>query len=80
MASLYINNNGSNKQLNNAYGNINGNSKEIFNKLAYLSSITAGSIVKFNTTLSGTNKLTDFIVLGPSYNNDNCIIITKILV
>ena len=30
IASLYINNNGSNKGLSNAYGNINGTSKEIF--------------------------------------------------
>ena len=79
MAALYINNNGSNKALNNAYGNINGNSKEIFKKFAYLSSITAGSIIKFNTTLSGSNNLTDFIVLGTSYNNDTILLLQRYL-
>ena len=35
IASLYINNSGSNKILNNAYANINGTSKEIFEKIPY---------------------------------------------
>ena len=77
LTSLYINKDGSSKALSNAYGNINGSSKEIFNLGTPLVDISIGSIVKFNTTLSGTNKLTDFIVLGTSYNNDTILLLQR---
>ena len=35
IASLYINNDGTNKQLNNAYANINGSKKEIYGRISY---------------------------------------------
>ena len=77
LTSLYVNKDGSNKQLNNAYANINGSSKEIFKSFLLLGNVSAGSIVKFNTTLSGTNKLTDFIVLGPSKVGDTILLLQR---
>lgn len=44
-----------------------------------ISEITAGSIVCFNTTLSGTDKSTDFIVLGPSKAGDSILLLQKYL-
>ena len=44
-----------------------------------ISEITPGSIVCFNTTLSGTDKSTDFIVLGPSEAEDSILLLQKYL-
>lgn len=42
-----------------------------------ISEITPGSIVCFNTTLSGTDKSTDFIVLGLSKTGDSILLLQK---
>lgn len=42
-----------------------------------ISEITAGSIVWFNTTLSGSDKSTPFIVLGPSKAGDSILLLQK---
>lgn len=42
-----------------------------------ISELTPGSIVCFNTTLSGTDKSTDFIVLGQSEADDSILLLQK---
>lgn len=44
-----------------------------------ISEITPGSIVCFNTTLSGSDKTTPFIVLGPSKQGNSILLLQKYL-
>ena len=77
--SLLTNINGSSKNVDSAYGNISGTSKQIFQSYVLLSNISAGSIVQFNTTLSGTNQPTEFIVLGESNAKNTILLLQKYL-
>ena len=77
--SLLTNINGSSKNVDSAYANISGTSKQIFQSYVLLSNISAGSIVQFNTTLSGTNQPTEFIVLGESNAKNTILLLQKYL-
>ena len=77
LTSLYINKDGSNKALNNVYANINSSSKEIFSSGTPISQIAPGTIISFDTSLSGSMVSTDFIVLGPSQAKDTTLILQK---
>lgn len=80
ISSLTCNHNNSSKDLTAAYTNVNNVSQKIFpeeQRLVRLSELTPGRIISFDTTLSGTNKSTDFIVLGPSKQGDTILCLQR---
>lgn len=80
ISKLYDNINAAKKTNSAAYANINNSSKKIFPEevqLVRLSELTPGRIISFDTTLSGTNKSTDFIVLGPSKQGDTILCLQR---
>lgn len=80
ISKLYDNINAAKKANSAAYANINNSSKKIFpeeEQLVRLSELTPGRIISFDTTLSGTNKSTDFIVLGPSKQGDTILCLQR---
>lgn len=80
ISSLTCNYKNSSKDLAAAYTNINNISQKIFpeeEQLVRLSELTPGRIISFDTTLSGTNKSTDFIVLGPSKQGDTILCLQR---
>ncbi len=79
-SSLTSNLNGASKPLDSAYTNINNVQSKIFpeeQQLVRLSELTPGRIICFDTTLSGINKKTDFIVLGPSKEGDTILCLQR---
>lgn len=80
ISKLYDNINAAKKANSAAYANINNSSKKIFpeeEQLVRLSELTPGRIISFDTTLSGTNKSTDFIVLGPSKQGNTILCLQR---
>lgn len=80
ISKLYDNINAAKKANSAVYANINNSSKKIFpeeEQLVRLSELTPGRIISFDTTLSGTNKSTDFIVLGPSKQGDTILCLQR---
>lgn len=77
LPSLLTNINGSSTSLTSAYSNIDGIQKQIFQAYVPLNAISVGSVVQFNTTLSGSDKPTKFIVLGKSKAGDSILLLQK---
>lgn len=77
LPSLITNINGTQTSLTSAYSNIDGTQKQLFVHLVPLGNISAGSTVQFHTTLSGSDKLTEFIVLGKSQAGNSTLLLQK---